>query len=81
MEQEEAKVQHLKEIIDKHSDMKQIRTLYMNTEVYKELSVQDWKEISKYAKEKNILIRFVNENYVYRLDCLGELDGIGKIER
>lgn len=81
MEQEEAKVQRLKEIIDKHSDMKQIRTLYMNTEVYKELSVQDWKEIYKYAKAKNILIRFVNENYVYRLDCLGELDGIGKIER
>ena len=81
MEQEEAKVQRLKEIIDKHSCMKQIRTLYMNTEVYKELSVQDWKEIHKYAKAKNILIRFVNENYVYRLDCLGELYGIGKIEK
>lgn len=52
----------------------------MNT-VYKELSVQVWKEISKYAKAKNILIRFANENYVYRLDCLGELDGIGKIEK
>ena len=81
MEQEEAKVQRLKEIIDNHSDMKQIRTLYMDTEVYKELSVKDWKEISKYAKTKNILIRFVNENYLYRLDCLGELDGIGKIEK
>lgn len=81
MEQEEAKVQRLKEIIDNHSDMKQIRTLYMNTEVYKELSVQDWKEISKYAKAKNILIRFVNENYLYRLDCLGELEGIAKIEK
>lgn len=83
MEKEEAKVtlQRLKEIIDNHSYMKQIRTLYMNTEIYKELSVQDWKEINKYAKAKNILIRFVNENYVYRLDCLGELDGIGKIEK
>lgn len=80
---EETKVtlQSLKEIIDKHSYMKQIRTLYMNTEVYKELSVQDWKEIYRYAKEKNILIRFVNENYLYRLDCLGELDGIGKIDK
>ena len=83
MEQEEAKVtlQRLKEIVDNHSYMKQIRTLYMNTEVYKELSVQDWKEIYKYAKEKNILIRFVNENYLYRLDCLGELEGIAKIEK
>ena len=81
MEQEAAKVQRLKEIIDNHSCMEQLRTLYMNTKVYEELSVQDWKEINKYAKAKNILIRFVNENYVYRLDCLGELDGIGKIER
>lgn len=83
MEQEEAKVtlQRLKEIVDNHSYMKQIRTLYMNTEVYKELSVQDWKEIYKYAKAKNILIRFVNENYLYRLDCLGELEGIAKIEK
>ena len=83
MEQEEAKVtlQSLKEIIDKHSYMKQIRTLYMNTEVYEELSVQEWKEIYKYAKSKNILIRFVNEKYLYRLDCLGELDGIAKIEK
>ena len=83
MEQEEAKVtlQSLKEIIDKHSYMKQIRTLYMNTEVYEELSVQEWKEIYKYAKSKNILIRFVNEKYLYRLDCLGELDGIAKLEK
>ena len=83
MEQEEVKVtlQRLKEIVDNHSYMKQIRTLYMNTEVYKELSVQDWKEIYKYAKAKNILIRFVNENYLYRLDCLGELDGIAKIDK
>ena len=83
MEQEETKVnlQRLKEIIDNHSYMKQIRTLYMNTEVYEELSVQEWKEIYKYAKSKNILIRFVNENYLYRLDCLGELDGIAKLEK
>lgn len=83
MEQSKTKVnlQRLKEIIDNHSDMKQIRTLYMNTEVYEELSVQEWKEIYKYAKSKNILIRFVNENYLYRLDCLGELDGITKIEK
>lgn len=53
----------------------------MNTEVYEELSVQEWKEIYKYAKSKNILIRFVNEKYLYRLDCLGELDGIAKIEK
>lgn len=83
MEQEETKVnlQRLKEIIDNHSYMKQIRTLYMNTEVYEELSVQEWKEIYKYAKSKNILIRFVSENYLYRLDCLGELDGIAKLEK
>ena len=82
MEQEtKVTLQRLKEIIDKHSYMKQIRTLYMNTEVYEELSVQEWKEIYKYAKSKNILIRFVNEKYLYRLDCLGELDGIAKIEK
>lgn len=83
MSEEETKVtpQRLKEIIDNHSCMEQIRTLYMNTEVYEELSVQEWKEIYKYSKSKNILIRFVNENYLYRLDCLGELDGIAKIEK
>ena len=82
MEQEtKVTLQRLKEIIDKHSYMKQIRTLYMNTEVYEELSVQEWKEIYKYAKSKNILIRFVNEKYLYRLDYLGELDGIAKIEK
>ena len=81
--EQEAKIslQRLKEIIDNHSNMKQIRTLYMNVEVYEELSVQEWKEVYRYAKAKNLLIRLVNEKYVYRLDCLGELEGIAKIEK